>query len=104
MTAVYFFQATFFVACLAIDQKRIDQQRNGFLPCFKHNLKERKDEKKKNDDESDNSNSLTGRVFRKYAEILVNPFVTVRLSFHFKTLELVFLENSHVWYVLVKSG
>ena len=34
--AIYVFQCTFFVACLSIDQKRIEQHRNGFLPCIKH--------------------------------------------------------------------
>ena len=78
MTAVYFFQATFFVGCLAIDQRRIRQQRNGLLPCYKHNLKERLDEDTVGD-ESDNAKSRTGRIFKKYALILVNPFVKVLL-------------------------
>ena len=79
MTAVYFFQATFFVACLAIDQRRIEQQRNGLLPCFRQNLTPRKEETeaKVDSDSSENSKSLTGKIFRKYGEILVNPFAKV---------------------------
>ncbi|TRY73596.1 hypothetical protein TCAL_03344, partial [Tigriopus californicus] len=34
--AVYFFQATFFVAALTLDLRRIEQGRNGLCFCFKH--------------------------------------------------------------------
>ena len=75
-------------------QRRIDQQRNGFLPCFKHNLKERKEksekeksETEKDSDESDNSNSFTGKMFKKFGQILVNPIVTVNIKILIKTRE-----------------
>jgi Niemann-Pick C1 protein len=34
--ATYVFQATFFVACLALDQERIEDNRNCIVPCYKH--------------------------------------------------------------------
>lgn len=34
--AVFFFQATLFVACVALDLRRIHQHRNGVLFCYKH--------------------------------------------------------------------
>jgi len=34
--ATYIFQATFFVACFALDQKRIEDARNSMFPCYKH--------------------------------------------------------------------
>lgn len=34
--AVYVFQATLFVACVALDMRRLKQNRNGFLVCYKH--------------------------------------------------------------------
>ena len=36
IVAIYFFQCTFFLACLSLDQRRIEAKRNGFLPCIKH--------------------------------------------------------------------
>ena len=35
--AIYWFQCTFFVAWMSIDQRRMEQHRNGCCPCFKHN-------------------------------------------------------------------
>ena len=32
---VYIIQSTFFVACLALDQRRIIKGKNGYLPCLK---------------------------------------------------------------------
>lgn len=34
--AVFIFQATFFVACFAVDQKRLEQRRHGFFPWIKY--------------------------------------------------------------------
>ncbi|CAB3372453.1 Hypothetical predicted protein [Cloeon dipterum] len=34
--ATYFFQSTFFVACLTWDERRIEQKRNGVAFCIKH--------------------------------------------------------------------
>ena len=34
--AVFVFQATLFVACVAIDLRRLQQNRNGFLVCYQH--------------------------------------------------------------------
>ena len=36
IVAIYFFQCTFFVAWMSIDQRRIEQNRNGCLPCYVH--------------------------------------------------------------------
>ena len=33
---VYFLQASWFVAWMVIDQKRMEANRNGFMPCIKH--------------------------------------------------------------------
>ena len=35
ITAVYFLQATFFVACFTIDQRRVESKRNAFICCWK---------------------------------------------------------------------
>jgi hypothetical protein len=42
-------------------------------------LKEQKEETGKDLDQSDNSNSITGKMFKKFGLILVNPIVTVGL-------------------------
>lgn len=34
--ALYILQATYFTACVALDEKRIDDKRNAFLPCYTH--------------------------------------------------------------------
>ena len=36
IVSIYFFQCTFFVACLSLDQRRIEDQRDGCFPCWKH--------------------------------------------------------------------
>ncbi|XP_068204800.1 patched domain-containing protein 3-like [Palaemon carinicauda] len=35
IAGIYFFQATFFVACLAIDQRRLEDNRQGLIWCWK---------------------------------------------------------------------
>lgn len=34
---MFIFAVTFFVACLTLDQKRIEMNRNGAIPCIKYN-------------------------------------------------------------------
>ena len=34
--ATYIFQATFFVAWLSLDQRRVESNRNGVIPCYVH--------------------------------------------------------------------
>jgi hypothetical protein len=34
--ALYILQATFFVACVTLDEQRIDSKRNACLLCYKH--------------------------------------------------------------------
>lgn len=34
--ALYILQATFFVACVTLDEKRIESNRNACLLCYKH--------------------------------------------------------------------
>lgn len=36
IVATYFFQATFFTACLALDVQRIENRRNAFCVCYRH--------------------------------------------------------------------
>ena len=36
IVAIYWFQCTFFVAWMSLDQRRIEQRRNGCLPCYVH--------------------------------------------------------------------
>lgn len=33
---IFVFSVTFFVACLTLDQKRLEMNRNGAMPCIKH--------------------------------------------------------------------
>lgn len=60
--AVFFFQVTFFVAIMAIDQRRVESNRNGFLPCFKH--------KKKTESVCKNQN-FGGKIFDVYGKYLM---------------------------------
>lgn len=36
---MYMFVITFFVAVFTLDEKRVQQNRNGFIPCIKHSDK-----------------------------------------------------------------
>ncbi len=38
--AVFLLQSTFFVACFAVDQKRLEDRRNGFFPWIKYSESE----------------------------------------------------------------
>ena len=66
--AVYFFQATFFVACLSLDLKRIENGRNGLCFCYKH---------KNYEYHIKEPNSRAQRLFQKIGEIIMMPLVKV---------------------------
>ena len=36
IVAIYWFQCTFFVAVMSLDQRRLENHRNGCCPCYKH--------------------------------------------------------------------
>ena len=69
--AVFVFQATLFVACVALDLRRIESNRNGLFVCYKH----------RNHTANNNHDKLNLRrkIFRKIGEIVnsitgkVNP-------------------------------
>jgi len=50
--AVYFYQATFFAACLALDCRRLASNRNGLCPCYTHKQVEKQAEESKEDAQS----------------------------------------------------
>lgn len=62
LIVVYILQATWFVAWLSIDQRRIEEQRNGTLICFKHkNFKPNKFSQK----------NILQSVFKSIANVIV---------------------------------
>jgi len=62
LIVVYILQATWFVAWLSIDQRRIEEQRNGTLPCIKHkNFKPNKFSQK----------NILQTVFKSLANLIV---------------------------------
>ena len=68
IAAVYFFQATFFVACLALDLKRIENGRNGLCFCYTH---------KNYDYEFKEPHSRGQKIFQKIGEAIMKPIVKV---------------------------
>eukprot|EP00095_Tigriopus_kingsejongensis_P000433 maker-scaffold171_size289870-snap-gene-1.39 protein:Tk00433 transcript:maker-scaffold171_size289870-snap-gene-1.39-mRNA-1 annotation:"hypothetical protein DAPPUDRAFT_306990" len=70
--AVYFFQATFFVAALALDLRRLNQNRNGILFCYKHKI-----EPAEKESEADYE-YLSQKVFRIVGQIITKPLVKGR--------------------------
>jgi len=49
--AVYFYQATFFAACLALDCRRLASNRNGLCPCYTHKqIKKQSEEEESGED------------------------------------------------------
>ena len=69
IVAVYFFQATFFVACLALDLKRIEHGRNGLCFCYKH---------KNYEYEIKDQTSRAQKIFEKIGELIMMPISKVR--------------------------
>jgi len=62
LIVVYILQATWFVAWLSIDQRRIEEQRNGTMPCIKHkNFKPNKFSQK----------NILQTVFKSLANLIV---------------------------------
>ena len=67
--AIYFFQCTFFVAWMTLDQKRVEVSRNAYLPCYKHSTCS--DPKKKKPKE------YSKHIFSLYARILTKPMTKI---------------------------
>jgi len=70
--AVFFFQCTFFVAVMALDQRRVESNRNGFLPCFKH---------KKKVENVCNHQNITGKIFDIYGKYLMTTPCKIIMTF-----------------------
>jgi len=68
IAAIYFFQCTFFVACLALDQRRVESYRNACCCCFVH--KKRASSQQKDSSKGDQE-SLGQKAFRGFARALV---------------------------------
>jgi len=69
IVAIYFFQCTFFVACMSLDQRRAESARNGCCCCFTH--KSRVAKKEKESDEADVVVSPSQKAFGAYAQTLI---------------------------------
>ena len=70
--AVFFFQCTFFVAIMSLDQRRVKANRNAFIPCYKH-----KTVTKSHCNEID----LTKKVFKLYGNLLMKLPVKIVVIF-----------------------
>ena len=66
IVAIYFFQCTFFVAWMVLDQRRIENSRNACLPCYKHS------------DWTPNALShkdISRTIFKAYGLLITKPFM-----------------------------
>lgn len=70
--AVFFFQCTFFVAVMVIDQRRVESNRNVFIPCYKH---------KKATKPFCNELNLSTTIFEMYGHILMKLPVKIVVIF-----------------------
>ena len=73
---VFILQSTWFVAWMSIDQARIDANRNGCLPCYKHPLSRGNPENKTKMDEIAQECSQMDALqsaFHQYGKILLKP-------------------------------
>ena len=68
LIVVYILQATWFVAWFSIDQRRIEQKRNGTLPCFQHNNFKPNEFSQKN---------VLQTIFKAIAKIIMMPTMKV---------------------------
>jgi hypothetical protein len=67
--ATYFFQCTFFLAWMAIDQRRIESRRNGCCPCFVH--------EEAGSEGACSQHSLMRVAFKGFGQLLVKPTTKV---------------------------
>jgi Niemann-Pick C1 protein len=78
---VYFYQLTFFVACISLDQKRIDEQRRDCCTWITVPAKEEVEEIGEEQTEQDSIDDAVQEEFKadtlmnKYAEILLRPWM-----------------------------
>ena len=70
--SIYFFQCTFFVAWMAIDQRRVEASRNACFPCYKH---------ANWDPNHPNRKDCTKSIFRAYSRFLTKTPVKVFVIF-----------------------
>ena len=70
--AVYFFQVTLFVACLALDSRRLRAQRNGLCPCYVHETSEKEIEASKPVTQIKNDLGLSQRCFQFIAKLILS--------------------------------
>jgi predicted RND superfamily exporter protein len=69
IVAIYWFQCTFFVAWMSIDQRRIEKRRNGCCPCYVHNNtndngdNNSQNENNENNDNNDSNDNNSQNVF-----------------------------------------
>ena len=71
IVATFIFQASFFVAWMSIDQRRIEANRNGCCPCYVHPEATTVDAP---------SMSLMQKAFKTFAELLMNPRVKLVIA------------------------
>ena len=67
--ATYFFQITLFAGAVALDCKRLSQGRNGFCPCYRHNVVEEENSKRKT---NETTPSLSQKALGYLADILLS--------------------------------
>jgi len=70
--AVYLYQVTLFVACLALDCRRLRSQRNGLCPCYVHKKQDKETEATKTSDQHSNDLGLSQKCFKFVSKLILS--------------------------------
>ena len=81
IAAVYLLQVSWFVAWLRIDQKRIDSQRNGVLPCIVHKGKENHSDIQDLNDQRLSWKNIGKYTFKCYGSLIDSKIYAVFVIF-----------------------
>lgn len=84
---VYLYQLTFFVACMVLDEQRIDAKRQDCCCCFSARDAEERGETTEHSNTSTDSNGhFVDRLMEGYATVLLKPWVKIVVSLAFFAL------------------
>lgn len=69
----FIFQLTFFVAVIAIDDRRIKSNRYDLMFCIKAKTSEKTHEQSPRNNNHNNNTSISSKIMKRYSDILLNP-------------------------------
>lgn len=97
---IYIFAVTFFTACFCLDQKRLENNRNGIVPCYQYNNSYIRNECSKKNFTNDIFHIIYDKIiFTKGGKLIVVSITALCLTF---SMESIFKLEKHfdpTWFI-----